>query len=141
MISPTFEGDDGDDVWRVQSQYHLGVTYKICASFTKYASCTCKWALQDNFCKHQIVVLLMCINLTTKNIIEYCNTYYGIHCGGFKCMFVDPTYLQLDDGAFTLPGFNRFVMKPKKKFLYLKRGIAHPLSNFGHKQYPSNSLD
>jgi len=47
-----------------------------------------------------IVVLLMCINLTTENIIEYCNTYYGTHCGGLKCMFVDRTYLQLDDGAF-----------------------------------------
>jgi hypothetical protein len=34
------------------------------------------------------------------NIIEYCNTYYGTHCGGLKCMFVDPTYLQLNDGAF-----------------------------------------
>jgi hypothetical protein len=34
VISPTFEGYDGDDVWWVQSQRHLGVTYKICALFT-----------------------------------------------------------------------------------------------------------
>jgi hypothetical protein len=33
------------------------------------------------------------------NIIEYCCIYYGIHYGGLKCMFVDPTYLQLIDGA------------------------------------------
>jgi hypothetical protein len=33
------------------------------------------------------------------NIIEYCNTYYGTHHGGLKCMFVNPTYLQLDDDA------------------------------------------
>jgi hypothetical protein len=39
-------------------------------------------------------------NLTTKNIIEYCGTCYGTHHGGLKCMFVDLTYLQLDDGAF-----------------------------------------
>jgi hypothetical protein len=26
--------------------------------------------------------------------------YYGTHHGGLKCMFVDLTYLQLDDGAF-----------------------------------------
>ncbi len=76
------------------------VTYKIRAPFTKYASCTCEWAFQGNFCKHQIVTLLMCIDVTTKNIIEYCGTYYGTHHGGLKCMFVDSTYLQLDDGAF-----------------------------------------
>jgi len=26
VISPTFEGDDGDDVWQVRSQYHPSVT-------------------------------------------------------------------------------------------------------------------
>ncbi len=45
MISFTFEGDDGDDVWQVQSQHHPIVTYKIRAPFTKYASCTCERAL------------------------------------------------------------------------------------------------
>ncbi len=49
VISPTFEGDDGDGVWQVQSQHHLSVTYKIRAPFSEYASCTCKWALQENF--------------------------------------------------------------------------------------------
>jgi hypothetical protein len=34
-----------------------------------------------------------------ENIIENCNTYYGTHYGDLKCMFVDPTNLQLDDGA------------------------------------------
>jgi hypothetical protein len=100
VISPTFEGDDGDDVWRVQSQNHLGVTYKIHAPFIEYANCTCEWALRSNFCKHQIVVILMCTDLTTKNIIEYYSKYYGTHRGGLKCMFVDLAYLQLDDGAF-----------------------------------------
>jgi len=45
VIPPTFEGDDGDDVWWVQSQDHHGVTYKICARFTEYTSCICEWAL------------------------------------------------------------------------------------------------
>jgi hypothetical protein len=63
VISPTFERDDSDDVWWVQSQHHPSVTYKICALFTEYASYTCEWALQGNFCKHQIVVLLTCIDL------------------------------------------------------------------------------
>jgi hypothetical protein len=38
VISLTFEGDDGDNVWQVRSQHHLGVTYKIRAPFTGYAS-------------------------------------------------------------------------------------------------------
>jgi len=45
VISPTFEGDDGDDVWWVQNQHHPSITHKIRAPFTKYASCTCEWAL------------------------------------------------------------------------------------------------
>jgi hypothetical protein len=72
----------------VRSQHH-GVIYKIHAPFTEYASCTSEWALWGNFCKHQIVVLLTCINLTMENIIEYCGMYYGIQRGGLKCMFVD----------------------------------------------------
>ncbi len=43
VISPTFEGDDGDDVWLVWSQHHLSITYKIYAPFIEYASCSCKW--------------------------------------------------------------------------------------------------
>ncbi len=99
VISPTFEGNDGDDVWQVRSQHHFSVTYNIYAPFTEYTSCTSKWALWNNFCKHRIVILLTCTNLTMENLIEYCNTYYGTHQGGLKCMFADPTYLQLDDGA------------------------------------------
>ncbi len=45
VISPTFEGNDGDDVWQVQSQHHFSVTYKIYAPFIEYTSCTSKWAL------------------------------------------------------------------------------------------------
>ncbi len=45
VISPTFEVDDGDDVWWVQSQHYPSVIYKICALFIEYASCTCEWAL------------------------------------------------------------------------------------------------
>jgi hypothetical protein len=63
VISPTFEGDDGDGVWWVQNQHHPNVTYKVRALVTEYASCTCEWPLRGNFCKHQIVILLMCTNL------------------------------------------------------------------------------
>jgi hypothetical protein len=36
----------------------------------------------------------------------------------------------------TLPGFNKYVMEPKRFFIYLKGSNAHPLSNYGHKKYP-----
>jgi hypothetical protein len=107
MISFTFEEDDGDNVWRVQSKHHHGVIYKIRAPFTQYASCICEWALRSNFCKHQIVVLLTCIDFTTKNIIEYYGMYYGTHCGGLKCMFVYSTFLQLDDGVSNDEDYNQ----------------------------------
>ncbi len=29
LLPPTFEGNDGDNLWQVQSQQHHGVTYKI----------------------------------------------------------------------------------------------------------------
>ncbi len=107
VISLTFEGDDGDDVWWVWNQHHPSVTYNIHSPFIEYANCICEWALRSNFCKHQIVVLLMCTDLTTKNIIEYCNTYYGTHHGGLKCMFVDLAYLQLDDRASNDEDYNQ----------------------------------
>jgi hypothetical protein len=79
--------------WKVQSQHHPSVTYKNHAHFTEYANCTCEWALQGNFYKHQVIILLTCTNLIIENIMEYCGTYYGTHHGGLKCMFVDLTYL------------------------------------------------
>ncbi len=38
-------------------------------------------------------------------------------------------------------GFLKYVMEPKGFLIYFNRGIACALSNFGHKQYPANSLD
>jgi hypothetical protein len=49
----------------------------------------------------------MCIDLILKNIIEYCGTYYGTHRGGLKCMIVNPTYLQLDDGVSDNEDYNQ----------------------------------
>lgn len=99
VIPPTFEGDNGDNLWWVQSQQHPNVVYKIWAPFTKYASCICKWALWSNFCNHQIIILLICIDLTLKKIIKYYDTYFGIHRDGLKSMFANRSYLQLDDGV------------------------------------------
>jgi hypothetical protein len=41
----------------------------------------------------------------------------------------------------TPPSCNKYVMEPNYFFICLGRGIAHPLSSFGHKQYPFSSVD
>jgi hypothetical protein len=37
--------------------------------------------------------------------------------------------------------FKKYVMESKGFLIYLNRGIACALSNYRHKQYPSNNLD
>jgi hypothetical protein len=42
----------------------------------------------------------------------------------------------------TPPRCNRYVMEPKIYiYIYLGRGIARPLNNSKHKQYPFNNMD
>jgi hypothetical protein len=41
----------------------------------------------------------------------------------------------------TLIRLLKYFMEPKGFIIYPNRGIARALNNFGHKQYPSNSLD
>jgi hypothetical protein len=50
-------------------------------------------------CKHQVLVLLININFTKENIIEYCRTWFGSNHGGLQTIFTNLGYLQLDDGA------------------------------------------
>jgi hypothetical protein len=83
--------------WMVRSQQHSNMTYKVPLPFTKYACCTCEWALHGNLCKHQVAIFLTCIDLTKENIIQYCGTWYGSDHGGFAAMFADPTYLLIYD--------------------------------------------
>jgi hypothetical protein len=52
--------------WMIWSQQHPNMTYKVPLSFTKYVCCTCEWALCGNLCKHKIVILFTCIDLTKK---------------------------------------------------------------------------
>ncbi len=47
-------------------------------------------------CKHQIVVILTCTNISQQDIIHNCGTWYGSHPGGLGHMFVDPRHI-LDD--------------------------------------------
>jgi len=76
------------------------MTYKVPLPFTKYVCCTCDWALHENLCKHQVVILFTCIDLTKENIIQYCGTWYGYNCGGFVAMFVNLTYLHIYNNEF-----------------------------------------
>jgi hypothetical protein len=85
--------------WMVHNQHHLGVIYNLHAPFIKYASCTCRWALCKNSCKHQIVVFMTCTNLISSNNIEYCSTWYGTDHNGFKAMFAN-----LANGPFSYDG-------------------------------------
>jgi len=73
------------------------MTYKVPLPFTKYACCTCEWALRGNLCKHQVDILFTC---TKKYIIQYCGTWYGFDHGGFIAMFADPIYLHIYDNEF-----------------------------------------
>jgi hypothetical protein len=56
--------------------------------------------LRGNFCKHQVAIFLTCTDLTKKNIIQYCGTWYGFDRGGFVAMFANPTYLHIYDNEF-----------------------------------------
>jgi hypothetical protein len=67
-------------------------------------------------CKHQVIVLLPSTNLLKENIIEYCGTWLGFNCGGFKAMFINPRYLQLDDGASDDED-NEYVQVKKSKII------------------------
>jgi hypothetical protein len=60
----------------------------------------CEWALHGNLCKHQVAKLPTCINFTLEMIIHYFERWYGINCGGFEAMFMDPTYLHFYDNEF-----------------------------------------
>jgi hypothetical protein len=57
-------------------------------------------ALHGNLCKHQVAIFLTCTDLTKKNIIQYCGTWYGFDHGGFVAMLANPSYLQIYDNEF-----------------------------------------
>jgi len=93
VYQPTLESDG---TWGVRSQCLPNVIYVVKFSFSKIFCCTCEWALQGNMCKHQIVVILTCTNISQKDITHYCGTWYGSHRGGLGHMFADPRHI-LDD--------------------------------------------
>jgi hypothetical protein len=62
----------------------------------------CLWVgIPCNVSKHQTIILLICINLTKENIVEYCGTWYGTNHGHFKAMLVGLTsYLWFDEDYY-----------------------------------------
>ncbi len=64
--------------------------------FTEISCCTCEWALQGNMCKHQIVVIFTCMDISQEDIIHYYGTWYGSRHGGLGHMFADLRHI-LDD--------------------------------------------
>jgi hypothetical protein len=61
--------DDSNETsraWMVWSQHHPNMTYKVPFPVTRYVCCTYEWTLCGNVCKHQIVVLVTCIDLIKK---------------------------------------------------------------------------
>jgi hypothetical protein len=71
IAQPTLESDGASVVW---SQHFVNVMCQMKYPFFQYTCCTYEWALRRNLCKHQIVVILTCINITQVNIIKYCET-------------------------------------------------------------------
>ncbi len=47
-------------------------------------------------CKHQIVVTLTSTHVSQEDIIHYCETWYGSHCGGLGHMFTDSRHIPND---------------------------------------------
>jgi hypothetical protein len=90
---PTLESDGA---WGVQSQRLSNVIYVVKFPFTEIFCCTCEWALRGNMCKHQIVVIFTCRDISQKDIIHYYATWYGSHRGGLGHMFVDPRHISND---------------------------------------------
>jgi len=68
----TFESDG---TWGVQNQCLPNVIYAVKFPFIEISCCTCEWALRGNMCKHQIVVILTCIDIFQEDIIHYRGTW------------------------------------------------------------------
>jgi len=87
VYQPTLESDGA---WGIRSQHLPNVIYIVKFPFIEIFCCTSEWALRGNMCKHQIMVILTCIDISQKHIIHYCGTWYGSHYGGLGHMFADP---------------------------------------------------
>jgi len=65
VYQPTLESDGA---WGIWSQRLPNVIYTMKFPFTEIFCYTCEWALGKNMRKHQIVVILTCINISQEGI-------------------------------------------------------------------------
>jgi hypothetical protein len=93
VYQPTLESDGACSV---RSQHLPNIIYAVKFPFVEIFCYTCEWALRRNICKHQIVVILTCTNISQNDIIHYCGTGYESHRGRLGHMFADPRHI-LDD--------------------------------------------
>ncbi len=68
VIEPTLESEDNVNDWNVNNQTHFNVIHNQNFPFIEYASYTYEWVLHGNFCKHQVIILLACSDLTIDDI-------------------------------------------------------------------------
>ncbi len=93
MYQLTFESDGA---WGIQNQCFPNVIYMMKFPFIEIFCCTCEWALRKNMCKHQIVVIITCTNISQEDIIHHCGTWYGSHHERLGHMFADPQHIPND---------------------------------------------
>jgi len=60
--------------------------------------------MHGNLCKHQIVIILMVIDITQEDDIEYYGTWCGFNYDGLPAMFVNPKHI-FDNSNFEDDGF------------------------------------
>jgi hypothetical protein len=87
---------ESDGAWGVWNQCLPNVIYVVKFPFTIIFCCTCEWALWKNMCKHQIVVILTCTDISQEDIIHYYGTWYGSHHGRLGHMFAKPWHIPDD---------------------------------------------
>jgi hypothetical protein len=63
LYQPTLESDGA---WGIWSQQLPNVIYVVKFPFIEIFCCTCEWALRGNMCKHQIVVIFTCTDISQK---------------------------------------------------------------------------
>jgi hypothetical protein len=93
VYQPTLENDGA---WGIWSQRLPNVIYTVKFPFIEIFCYTFEWALRGNMCKHQIVIILTCTNISQGDIIHYYGTWYGSHRAGLGHIFADPQHI-LDD--------------------------------------------
>jgi hypothetical protein len=74
VYQPTLESDGA---WGVRSQRLPNVIYVVKFPFTKIFCCTCEWPLRRNMCKHQIVVILTCTDISQEE--SFITVEHGMH--------------------------------------------------------------